>query len=106
MKEEVSRGKEIRRIATMALLALVLFSSPMTLATFASTSVVASCSVTVTGENIGNNAVQLAITAAEAHLTGPVVCVASGIYPEELQITSSGIALRGLGTYRNPTVIQ
>jgi len=65
-----------------------------------------SCSVTVSGENITNNAIQMAIVNAEAHVTGPVICVASGTYPEQLAITGSGIQLIGLGSQDNPTVIR
>jgi len=64
------------------------------------------CSVTITGENVGNTAIQTAISNAEAHVTGPVVCIGPGIFPEQLVITSSGISLRGLGTFHNPTVIE
>jgi hypothetical protein len=48
----------------------------------------------------------MAIINAEAHVTGPVVCVGPGTFPEQLTITSSGIAVRGLGTSLNPTVIE
>jgi hypothetical protein len=64
------------------------------------------CSVTILNENGGNNAIQTAVDNAEANVTGPVVCVGPGVYPEQVVITQSGITLRGLGTYSNPTEIQ
>jgi len=76
------------------------------LSSFATTSNVPACSVTVIAENIGHTAIQDAIDNAETHVTGPVVCVGPGTFPEQLKITSSGITLRGLGTVSNPTKIQ
>ena len=64
------------------------------------------CSVTVTGENVGNNAIQTAIDAAEALPPPQVVCVNPGTYPEQLVILSSGITLRGLPTSGHPVLIQ
>jgi parallel beta-helix repeat protein len=65
-----------------------------------------SCSVTITGENITNTAIQNAIDDAEAHVTGPVICISSGTYPEQLVINASGITLKGLGTMSSPSLIQ
>jgi parallel beta-helix repeat protein len=104
MKEKIS--KEIRRVFSIAVLGMFLFSAPVMLSSFASTSNGSACSVTVTAENVGNTAVQDAINNAETHVTGPVVCVDPGTFPEQLKITSSGITLRGLGTATNPTKIQ
>jgi parallel beta-helix repeat protein len=60
------------------------------------------CYVTVSGENVGGNAIQLAINANP----GRTICVAGGTYPEQLIVTSSGTQLIGLGSYSNPTTIQ
>jgi hypothetical protein len=65
-----------------------------------------SCSVIVNGENITNNAIQTAIINAETHVTGPIVCVTPGTYPEQLVIDTSGITLRGLPTSGHPVLIQ
>jgi hypothetical protein len=85
-------------------IAAILLSSPLLLAT--SASAVTSCSVTIQKENTTNNAIQMAILNAEAGVTGKTICVASGTYPEQLTITSSGIQLLGLGTSKNPTIIE
>src|SRR5579862_3260689 len=105
MKEK-SIGNEIRRIATMAVLAIVLLGSPLMLSTFASAAPNSGCSVTVTGENVGNTAIQSAINLAEGGSIGPKVCVDGGSYPEQLTIDSSGIQLVGLGTALNPTILN
>jgi hypothetical protein len=66
------------------------------------------CSVTIVHENGGNNAIQQALNNAAAGVTGKVVCVDGGSYPEQLNITAataSGIELVGLGTSSNPTTI-
>lgn len=60
------------------------------------------CSTTVSGENVANNAIQSAINSASA---GAVICVAGGVYPEQLTITQP-LSLVGLGTFHNPTEIQ
>jgi parallel beta-helix repeat protein len=59
------------------------------------------CTTTVSAENVGNNAIQTAITAASP---GAVICVSSGAYPEQLSISQS-LTLAGLGTQHNPTTI-
>jgi len=65
------------------------------------------CGVIIAHENAGDNAIQLALNAAAGGKISPaVVCVGPGVYPEQLSITSSGISLVGLGTPRNPTVIE
>lgn len=53
-----------------------------------------SCTVTVSGENLANNAVQTAIDAA---LPGSTICVGAGTYPEQLTITTPGLTLYGAG---------
>lgn len=60
------------------------------------------CVTTVTQENVGGNAVQAAINGASP---GAVICVAAGVYPEQLSITQS-LTLIGLGNGHNPTEIQ
>src|SRR5579872_2968193 len=97
--------KQMRRVLISSLFVLV-FSSPLMLTSFASTSNVPACTVTITGENGSNNAIQMAIDNAESHVTGPVVCVDPGTYPEQLVITLSGITLRGLPTSGHPVLIQ
>jgi parallel beta-helix repeat protein len=90
------------------IVSLMLFLSPVLFSSSAQNytpSASLACSTTVVAENIGNNAVQNAITNAEHGVTGPVVCVGSGTYPEQLDINTSGITLRGLGTASNPTRI-
>jgi parallel beta-helix repeat protein len=88
-----------------------LFLLPLLLVVPVSSSVVAmsnhpACSVTVSGENVTDNAIQTAITEAELGVTGKTICIASGTYPEQLAITGSGIQLIGLGSQDNPTIIQ
>lgn len=68
-----------------------------------------SCSVTILAENGGNNAIQLALNNAADGVTGKTICVGSGTFPEQLNITSasaSHISLVGLGTSSNPTIIM
>jgi parallel beta-helix repeat protein len=84
----------------IVLIALMLMASPFLLAT--STARSNPCTVTVNGENGSDNAIQSAINANP----GGTICVASGTYPEQLAITSSGTQLIGLGTILHPTIIQ
>lgn len=60
------------------------------------------CTTTVSGENGADNAIQSAINAASS---GAVICVAGGVYPEQLTITTP-LSLVGLGSGRTPTEIQ
>lgn len=53
----------------------------------------AQCTVVVNGENVGNTAVQTAITAANP---GSTVCLTAGVYPEQLSITKP-LTLEGVG---------
>lgn len=59
-------------------------------------------------ENPKNDAIQLALNAAvKSKISSITVCVGSGIFPEQLNITSrGGISLMGRGTLANPTVID
>lgn len=67
-----------------------------------------SCGITISHENVANNAIQLALNAVAKSKISPItICVGPGIYPEQLNITSrGGISLVGLGNADNPTVIQ
>ncbi|HEV8049559.1 MAG TPA: hypothetical protein VGP88_03095, partial [Thermoplasmata archaeon] len=53
------------------------------------------CSVTVNGENVANNAIQTAIATAA---NGSVICLGAGTYPEQLTINdTSNLTLLGSG---------
>ena len=80
----------------------------VTSSTTAVSSSINSCAITITHENAADNAIQLALNrAAKSKLWPITVCVASGVYPEQLNITSrGGISLIGLGTWNNPSVIE
>ena len=67
-----------------------------------------SCAVTVKYENAAQDAIQLALnSAAEGKILPVTICVAPGIYPEQLNITTrGGISLVGLGNSNDPTVIE
>ncbi len=52
------------------------------------------CTVTVTGENVENNALQSAVDAASP---GATICISAGVYPEQLNISTPGLTLFGLG---------
>lgn len=54
-----------------------------------------SCTVTVSSENIAGNAVQSAIDAA---LPGDTICIGAGTFPEQLNITTSDLTIRGSGS--------
>jgi hypothetical protein len=60
------------------------------------------CTITVSGENIGDNAIQTAINSASP---GQTVCVKPGTYPEQLVI-DNGVSVRGLPTSGHPVLIQ
>src|SRR5271155_281045 len=60
------------------------------------------CTITVSAENVGENAIQTAINAASP---GAVICVAAGVFPEQLAITKP-LTLEGLGSGHSPTEIQ
>jgi len=65
------------------------------------------CGIIVNHENAGDNAIQLALNAAaEGKVSPSVVCVGSGVYPEQLSITASGVSLVGLGSPWNPAIIE
>jgi hypothetical protein len=67
----------------------------------------ATCTVTVTGENLANDAVQTAITSAA---NGSTICISAGVYPEQLTISStSDLTLLGAGnasTMIEPTSVS
>jgi hypothetical protein len=67
-----------------------------------------SCGITVSHENVADNAIQLALNKAVKSKSRPItVCLGSGVYPEELNITSrGGIHLVGLGTWNHPSIIE
>ncbi len=52
------------------------------------------CTVTVSGENVGDNAIQTAINSASS---GSTICIGAGTYPEQLTIATPGITLLGAG---------
>jgi len=66
------------------------------------------CGITISHENHANDAIQLALNkAAEGKISPSTVCVGAGVFPEQLNITSSGdVSLVGLGTSSNPSVID
>ncbi len=91
------------KLTSMSVLVAALFLLsvlPVTTTVFATHS--PPCTTTITGENVGNNAIQTAIKSASS---GAVICVSSGTYPEQLSITKD-LVLRGLGTSLHPTLIQ
>lgn len=107
------------KYTVLVAIAILLFSvaSSIPLTTFAtSTSPSAAlsfsnnspCAITVNHENVADNAIQLALNMAAKSKVWPIkVCVESGIYSEQLNITSrGGISLVGLGTWNNPSVIE
>ncbi len=59
------------------------------------------CTVTVSTENVGDNAIQTAINAASS---GAVICIGAGTWPEQLTIQTSGITLLGAGN--GSTIIE
>ena len=73
---------------------------PVTTTVFAHSS--PPCTTTVTGENIGDNAIETAILASSA---GQTVCVTPGTYPEQLFI-ANGVSVRGLPTRTSPVLVQ
>jgi parallel beta-helix repeat protein len=87
------------KILISILLIAILFVCPSSLVATAKSN---PCTVTVNGENGPDNAIQSAINANP----GATICVAGGVYPEQLTITSSGTQLVGLGTFLHPTIIQ
>jgi Right handed beta helix region len=58
------------------------------------------CSVTVPGENVADNAVQTAINAASP---GAVICLAPGLYPEQLHVSTANLTIVGSGNSTNPS---
>jgi hypothetical protein len=114
MKGENTNGtlstfKVVAVTIALAFVLVVSFSSTAIALNGPSSASVASfkCGLTVTQENSGNNAVQLALDAvAASEVSPPVVCVGPGVYPEQLSITSGSISLVGLGTSSNPTIIE
>jgi parallel beta-helix repeat protein len=52
------------------------------------------CTVTVSGENVGDTALQTAIDAASP---GNTICVAAGVYPEQITISTPGLTIVGAG---------
>jgi parallel beta-helix repeat protein len=66
------------------------------------------CGVTIKHENHANDAIQLALNAAsKGKITPLTVCIGSGTFPEQLNITSRGdISLVGLGDRGNPSIIN
>ncbi len=59
------------------------------------------CTITVSGENVGDNAVQTAINGAAP---GSTICLGAGTYPEQLTIATPGITLLGAGN--GSTIIE
>jgi hypothetical protein len=58
------------------------------------------CTVTVAGENLGNTAIQSAITTASP---GSTICITAGVYPEQLVINKP-LTLVGMGYKIKPGV--
>ena len=106
-------------LTIVSLLSIFLLASSIPLTSFAASRVSYSassaispssysCGYTVSHENSKNDAIQLALDAAARSKVSPiVVCVASGTFPEQLNITSrGGISLVGRGTWKNPTILE
>ncbi len=69
-------------------------AAPAATAAPAVTQPLVTCSVDVTGENVGDNAIQTAINAATP---GTVICIGPGTYPEQLTISTPDLTLVGAG---------
>jgi len=61
------------------------------------------CTVTVSKENSGKDALQTVLDAVPAN---SVVCVAAGTWPEQVTISTPGLTLRGVGNGTGGTILE
>lgn len=87
-----------RRVTNIGLLTPVLAFSGLgfgvILVTAAPAAATPACNLSVSSENLANNSVQTAINSANP---GWTICVGAGTYPEQLQIHTNGLHLKGAG---------
>jgi parallel beta-helix repeat protein len=61
------------------------------------------CTVTVSVENVGDNAIQTAINGASS---GDIICIGPGTWPEQLTISTPDLTLRGAGNGSLGTILE